>query len=68
MRESQVGRALKMFWFAFGFMTTTFVGPREAGGCASEGKAFLNKGVRFFGKDWIENPSTQLPRGLMVTV
>jgi hypothetical protein len=56
VRESQVGRALKILWFAFGFKMTTFVNPRGRGGVGR--REFLNKGMQFFGEGWIENPST----------
>jgi hypothetical protein len=49
VRESQVGRLLRIFWFAFGFMMAAFVSPNGAGGGAGR-RVFLNKGVRFSGK------------------
>lgn len=56
VRESQVGMTLKIFWFALGFMTMALVSPRT--GPALEGERFLDKGVRFFGKVWFENPGS----------
>ena len=48
---------LKILWFALGFMTMALVSPRRTGP-ALEGESFLDKGVRFFGKAWFENPGS----------
>jgi hypothetical protein len=65
VRESQVGRLLKIFWFAFGFMMAAFVSPNGAGRRWEESVFEQRRAI--FGKGWIENPA-QLPWGLMVAV
>ena len=65
VRESQVGRLLKIFWLALGFMMGASATLKGGGG--SGGRGFLNKGVRFLVKCGLQIP-TQPPYGLMVAV
>ena len=61
VRESQVGSLLKMFWPGLDFMIIAFAKPKGAGVALNGG--FLDKGVRFFGKDWFGCPTSGGPNG-----
>ena len=57
VRESQVGKLLRMLWFVLGFMKPAFVKGGKGGGeaaaaAAREGESFFNKGVRFSVRSW----------------
>ena len=56
VRESQVGSLLKMFWLGLDFMIIAFAKPE--GTKVALKSRFLDKGVRFFGKDSFGCPTS----------